>query len=341
MLHLLMLAGLFLTVEPSGLRQVYPLDLQGESFRRVLTDLTQKMGLEYTLEVAVDDTFEDRPIRLYAQHLTGAQLIRWVTRLAGQEAVLIDQMLVIAAPEQMPVWWRLQGHIAAGDTGSLWPDQIRSDDRPSSQPTTMPQKLSNKNARGISTPLPLADYGRWPKQPSRAVAIDWLDAPLSRVARDISDQYGIDVVIDHAVRKDQPLVLLQASEILLDSVLARLQDQLGFCIDYWDGAIWLHEKRREVVDEPGADDARPPVFTSRYCHIRQPIRSWAAFSQYLHEGLSPAVRMKVPSADAAPGIEAVGPVDEVLEAARLCGLIYWSRKANSSDGAEIVEIEVR
>lgn len=184
-----------------------PVDWAGTPLAQALSDLAGRLKAPYILDASVTDDVLQRRVRFTAAHLDGRQALRWTAKSVGLDAVLVDGAMVIAAPERLPGTWRLTG--TAG-----------------SPPVGLPEHLS-----------------RW--QAARAVKKDmaWVDVPLSRVARDISTLFGVDVVFSPEILSDQGLVRLEGTGLGLDEVLKAISEQLQASARFEDGVIWIQPSR--------------------------------------------------------------------------------------------------
>lgn len=184
-----------------------PIEWRGVPLAQAVGELAERLGVPYILDPSVSDEMMARPVRLAAVHLDGRQAFRWTVRSAGLDAVWVEGAMMIALPDRLPHNWKLTG-VAGGS--------VRSD-----------------GSRAT------ANLNRWEVAQARRAALQWKDAPLSRVAKDISARFGLDVVFHPDILRDQPLVRLVGQDLELAAAIRSLEEQMSASCVYDDGVLWI------------------------------------------------------------------------------------------------------
>ncbi len=299
---------------PASQDEPCPLDLRAVPLRQALTDLCSRLGVAYLLDPAVPSEALDRPVRIAAVHLTGQEALRWVARAAGLEAVFVEETLLVTVPERLGRVWHAGGSGVSPEGGQASAERVR-------------------RAR------------------LRRADLVWTDTPITRVARDVSAAFGIDLVVHPAVLADSPMISLESAATDLDGLIHALQDRLGCAVDVFDGVLYARPRTGSAtppnkglsgtsgggpVDGAGADD---PL--ERQVVIDRSVEDWRHLAERL--GKSSGIRLSLAGIGNAPwpAPEACGSVREILEAGRLAGLWTWE---STSDGGKLsngVAITVR
>lgn len=310
---LLILAGSLPVLAASPLDAPCQLDLRSTPLKQALDELTGRLGLPYLLDTSVTDEVALTPIRLFAAHLTGHQAIRWVARWAGLEAVLVEGTVFVARPDRLPGVWQGLTAMRPPDAGS-------------------------------------GDESRWQVARQRQADINWTDAPLSFVARDVSARYGIDLIFHSEILKKQDLIHLQRSEMRLDDLCDAIKLHFDAEIAYLDGALWARRSPAHASSKPGQSvasrpaQANPPKFGHRLAHpvvVDQATAGWQDLGDLLASATGLSCRVVVPPGTAAPAWEARGSAADILEAGKLLGRLDYQLKPTSGQKTPVLLIQVR
>lgn len=292
----------------------------GIRFEEAWIDLAGRLGVVSRFDDSVTAAHLDERIRMDARHLDGAQALRWLGRLAGLVVVERQGVWLVASPEALPrVWQRtLPGPVAV-----------------------------SVSLEGILQGAP---------QGSPPPDIDWLDAPLSRVARDVAEGYRLDMVFAPELQSLQPMITATLSHAALRDVLEEIQRQLAARMWLWDGALWVQPADALApsgVDEPaplwkrhtsdgqqegdGASETQLPVSS---IHIDQRQDSWQAFAERLQTpGMT--VRLEISPGHAWPGMLVRGTAREILTAAALLDRLEYQQRDQDPDAGPILVIRTR
>jgi hypothetical protein len=274
------------------------------------SSVARRVGAPYVVDGSVDRLTLNRRIRLATSHLTGLEVFRWLARLADLAAVRADGIMIVADPAAMPVVWKARG------------ESVSAEGEP---------------------PARARESVRWREAFQRRADIEWVDMPLSAAARQISTVYGVDLIFDPEVLRDQGIVHLLRPDTDLPGVLRVMAEQLDARIEFVEGAFWV----RAAGDEVGESGFVPPSWSPEIedqakgegvlaarVRLDSQIRSWVAFGKTLSEAGEARCRVEIPegSARSYPGFEAAGRVADILEAARLLGHLTW--RLDGSDEAD-------
>lgn len=310
---LLILTGSLLARAADPLDTPCQLDLRSTALKQALEELTGRFGLPYLLDASVTDQAAQTPVRLYAAHLTGRQALRWMARWAGLEAVLVDGTVLVARPDRLPGVWRGPTATRPRDAG-------------------------------------FAGESQWQAPRQRQADINWIDAPLSFVARDVSARFGIDLIIHAEILKRQDLIHLQRSQLRLDHLCDVLNRHLDAEIDYLDGALWARPRSDQVATRPDQSALRPPAWAAqpRMGHyLGQPVSfdlttaGWPAFGNLLASATGLSCRVVVPPTTSFPAWEVRGSVAEILEAGKLLGRLDYQLEPTGRQKPPVLLIQVR
>jgi hypothetical protein len=306
-------------------------DFRGESLQVVLGDICNRAGCDYAVDSSVLPKQLDRPVRMYAQHLSVLQVIRWAARIADLEVIRHKDHLLLTSPDVLGVTWdqsRIPSQVV--DVGNAM------------QSTSAPveQKKGIRRPPDASVSFSCLD---------RKADLEWLDAPLSRVSRDISRKYGIDFLIHPGVREFQPLVQLNGSRITLKQACQILGKQIKADIFLIDNVLWAVQSEDSQIkrklfawrtDTPEHGN-RAYAGLQRRVLIEKTVRDWNVFADQFTRSIGMPCRLAGSRPGRFPEIRAEGSAREILEAARLCGLINWSMKGEPADGANIIYMQIR
>ena len=289
------------------------LDWRGVPLQQALGELAGRLGLPYLLDASVTDQTAQTPVRLFAVHLTGRQALRWLARWAGLEAVVVDGTVLIARPDRLPGVWRGLTPTRSPDAG------------PAGEPP-------------------------WQAARQRQADVNWTDAPLSLVARDLAARFGIDLIFHAQILKRQELIYLHRSQLRLDHLCEVLARHFDADIDYVDGALWARPKPDRPTSRPGQGAVGRPARVAqpkldprlaRPVVIARPAARWPALGDLLAKATGLSCRVVVPPGTAAPAWEARGSAAEILEAGKLLGRLDYQLQPPGSQKPPVLLIQVR
>jgi hypothetical protein len=296
-----------------GLKDACPILYRGTPFRTALAELADRLGVRYILDASIPAAILDEPVRMSALHLTGDQAFRWLARIGGVTAVLVDGMFLVAPDDRLPAVWRATG-------------------------TSSPSQRS-------------LDEARLARLNTRRADIEWVDAPLSGVAEDVSGLFGVDVIFHPALLADSKLIYLKEAGVSLEAVREALARQLGARTEFYDGALWVCP-----ADEPPrwlAATSRPAETQARdteefrvlpldaWVSVDRSASSWAALAAALGSAAGVPCSTEAAPGASYPGVEANGSVAEVLEGLRMLGLVSWNAEPGGSPNEAKLRIAVR
>ena len=305
------------------LDQPCPIEWRATPLGQAVQNLAERLSVPYVLDTSVTDEMLKGPVRLVAAHLTGRQAFRWTARSVGLDAVLVDGAMLIAKPDRLPLTWRATG-IAGGEPGQ--------EPSPGGNPPAADSDRSTARA---------ANQRRspWEQAQTRPAELTWVDAPLSRVARDISVQFGVDAVFDPIILAQEPLVRLEGTGLDWASVRKVLAEQLRATSRYDDGALWIEPagaagsgpavEQAETAPAPGTPGRRM-VLLARPVSI-EPGAGWKGLEQAFSRATGVACRIEHPHGVEPPSLAARGSVSEVLAAMKM--LAGWTWRIDRSDAA--------
>ncbi len=307
----------WLPVVAADLDMVYPVAFRGERLGVALRELADKLGVAYTLDESVEAAVLETPIRMAAQHLSGRQVFEWLARLGELEVIADGGGTLLIKKGDL-------GGMGQGVSIALVTDQTNAD-------------LRLAASRGIRVP------------------IEWTDAPLSRVAQDISTHFKLDLIVHATIQDRQPLVFLNRDRATLEEVVICLQDHLKARVTYTCGALWLfpEEAERKVLatSRPSGSvrekvDMLPikrdgPAPLRQRIRLDEGIRSWSELSDFLNklDGLSS--RMEGSPVVSYPPIRAAGTVADVLDGLRLLNFVDWRYSAEGAAAGGIIDMAIR
>jgi len=308
----------------AALDEIYPVEWRNVPFKQAVEELAGQYSLPVLFDASVTPEIAQAPVRLFARHLTGRQALKWLARWGGVEAVFVDGSLLIARPERLPRIWQKEVAASVG-----------------------------------SQPAPQAP---WLAIRDRLADLEWVDAPLSLVARDVSTRFGIDLIIHPEVLKAEHLINLQQTGITLGQLCDSLASQLEAGVDIADGALWVRPRGDLAATQPGtqpagsttrsaalrnppASDGFPQVsleaLLARQVVIDPPVPDWATFAKRLTAGSRIDVKLQVAAGARPPDWVARGTVREILEAANLLGRLDYQIEPAGVGNGPVLLIKVR
>jgi len=101
-----LVAGLPMAGAAGSLDAPCPIDWRAVSLGQAVRELAKRVGMPYILDPSVTEEVLDRPVRLTAAHLDGRGAFRWTVRAAGMEVAFVEDTVIIARPDRLPVLWR-------------------------------------------------------------------------------------------------------------------------------------------------------------------------------------------------------------------------------------------
>ncbi|HOW73479.1 MAG TPA: hypothetical protein PKY77_23000 [Phycisphaerae bacterium] len=294
----------------AGLDSPCPVEWQGLPFGDALRELAGRLDLPYVVDASVSAEAAQTRIRLLASHVDGRQALRWLARSAGLEAVVVDRTILVARGDRLPEAWKWRGGVPA---------------------------------RGRD-----GQEAAWAGMRGRVAAVDWVDAPLSVVVRDLPRSFGVDLVVHPDILAKEVLIHLQQSAATLESVRDELARSLDAEVGYDDGVLWARPAHLpqgpagsapafipELINAKTDQPLRRPVVIDR------PLADWQAFRGVVARATGLNCRVEVVAGAASAGLEARGSVGEVLEGARLLGLMSYQLQAGGEKGLPTLLIQVR
>lgn len=286
-----------------------PVEWAGIPLKHALSELSGRLGLPYMLDDSVPPEHLDTPVRLSALHLNGRQAFGWLARSVGLEAAVVDGTVLLAPRNRLPRTWRAA--IGPGAHPDRGPD-------------------------------------RWRTASTRIISVEWLDVPLTRVARDLQLKLGIDVIFAPAIQEQGDLIRLEAADVATETVIRQLTDKLQARADFLDGALWVHPSDhptptlpRTPTSSPAPVDSTPASIMDRPIRLDSPINNWTGFADVLAENIGARPQIEIPARTTAPNIQAAGSIADILEAARLMGWITWQVGPSPNQNALLLNIRVR
>lgn len=305
------------TARPTALIEACPVEWRGETLEVALSTLAARLAVPYLLDAGVDDDTLRHRIRMTGEHLTGEEAFRWLVRMADLEAVWVEGVFLVGPPERIPSLWQAS--------------------RPGEGPS-----------RGEE------EADRWQRVTARRLDIVWVDAPLSRVARELSDLFEVDVVFDRPLIEEQPLITWEGASVDIGAVCAALAEELAARTERLDGAMWIHRRGPRIspsaigatrpAEQVDADTARPghaPPPHEPRVRVGQARRTWPSLVDDLAGTLALGSRVEVPPGAVYPGLDGEGTPFEILEAARLLGRLDWRIEPSESGRPGVLAVDIR
>jgi hypothetical protein len=296
-----------------GLNDLCPVYLRGTPLRQAFAELADRLGVRYILDASIPAATLDEPVRMTALHLTGQQAFRWLARIGGVSAVLVDGVFLVAPEERLPAMWRA--------TGTGTPSQRASEET------------------------------RWARVNSRRVNVDWIDAPLAGVAQDTAELFGVDLLYHPALLAEPRLLYLKETEVNLDRLREVLGRQLNARTDLYDGALWVSPQGETVHwlsatgGTPEAVASQPESFSTppqdMWVAVDASVTSWAALAETISAAAGIPCGVDGAEGAAYPGIQAAGSVAEVLDGLRMLGLVVWNVAPEGPSSGPRIKIKVR
>ncbi len=296
-----------------GLDDLCPVELRGTPLREAFAELAARLDVRYILDASISAAALDEPVRMTAQHLTGQQVFRWLARIGGVSAVLVDGVFLVAPEERLPAMWRA--------TGTGTPSQRAS------------------------------EAARWARVNSRRVNVNWVDAPLAGIAEDTAELFGVDLLFHPALLTEPKLLYLKEPEVDLDRLREVLGRQLNARTDLYDGALWVSPQRETVHwlaaggVAPEAAASQPEAFSTpppeMWVAVDESVTSWAAFAETISAAAGIPCGVEAAEGAAYPGIQAAGSVAEVLDGLRMLGVVVWNIAPEGPSSGPKINIRVR
>ncbi len=301
-----------------------PINWTGQPLGEAVQELAARIGVPYVLDASVTNEMMARRVRLVASHLTGRQAFRWTLRSVGLEGVLVDGAMVVAQPERLPAAWRLAREL------------------------TTPG-----NATGVheGSMVRTATDGLWQAARARRADLAWVDVPLTRVAREVSMAFGIDVAFDPRVAGEQGLVRLEGSALPLDAVLEAFREQLHASGRYEDGILWVEpagaansrpaSEPSETTSTELAGPSEPTTMLTRMVSIDSTGAGADRLERAFREAAGTECRVAAAPGVVSSSLQARGGLVEILEAGRLLEGWVWRLDRSGPSESPFLSIEVR
>jgi hypothetical protein len=297
----------------SDLNGICSLQLRGTRLREAFAELADRLGVRYILDASIPAAAMEEPVRISATHLTGQQAFRWVARTAGVSAVLVDGIFLVAPEDRLPAVWRA--------TGTGTPSERASED------------------------------ARWARVNGRRIDVNWVDAPLTGVAEDVANLFGVDVLYHPALLAAPKLVYMRESGVNLERIREVLGRQLNARTELYDGALWICPQGEVVQWLPAsgrpADAAasRPEEFHAppldMWVGVDRSVTTWAAFAAAVSAASGVPCAVDGEEGAVYPGIETAGSVAEVLDGLRMLGMVAWNIGPEGPANGPRINIKVR
>lgn len=287
-----------------------PVDLRGVSFGEAVAELAGRLDVPYILDTSVTPEDLAKLVRMRAECLTGGEVFVWLARSAGLEAVYRQDAFLLARPERLPVSWRARPSVGVEAAASA----------------------------------------RWDAAQRRRVDVGWLDTPLSQVAADVRRGFSLDLIAHPEVLAEQGLMTHSGRQMALADVCRVLAEQLGAQADVVDGVVWIRPAGAVKIvrpaasgpaggASPGVPERDSPADLASEAVVGRRIRNWGEFLDCLNRS-HVVFDIKGHPGHRWPNLVARGPVEDILEGARLVGAIRWSRMPDGPTGRQAVVIEV-
>lgn len=305
----------------ASLNEVCVVEYRGTFFVQALKDLAGRTGAPYILDESIDEEVRNRPIRMSASHLRGAQAFRWLARSAGVSAAFVDGTFFVADTSRLPLIWQ-----------SRMPEQAI-------RPVDQWADAGSRRATVTWTDAPLASVA---KDISRLFSVDVIFHP--------------EVLADQGLihHRAEDASLAELVDIIADQLEAKVEFTDGAVWVFPVG----HAAERGATTAPADHDQGSRVESrisedtgkgssprdgglNRRLRIDADVRSWSEFADRVGRASGRRCELIVPVTPDYPGIQARGSVAGILEAARLLGWLTW-RVDDGQDGtAGRLIIEVR
>lgn len=296
-----------------GLNEVCPVTWRGTPLREALAELAERLGVRYILDSSIPAAALAEPVRISATHLTGQQVFRWLARTGGFSAALVDGVFLVAAEDRLPAIWRMSGTSALTD-------------RP-------------------------PEEARWAKVNAKRADINWVDAPLTGVAEDVSALFGVDVLYHPTLLADPKLLYMRETGVSFERVREIVGRQLKAQTTLYDGALWVHPEGevvhwlptipvRQEATAAEADSFRPSPL-DKWLIVDRSVTSWTAFAEAVSASAGVSCLVKEEAGTAYPVVETAGSIVEILEGLRMLGLVAWNIAPEGPSSAPRINLKVR
>ncbi len=173
--------------------------------------------------------------------------------------------------------------------------------------------------------------------------IDWLDSPLSRVKRDVSEHFAIDLIYAPAILTDQPLISGTLNSAGLDDVLALVEDKLNAQAVFADAACWMQPREapwprwlRRASNLAGERSGirpgeRATPRASTMIRVDRGVSSWRELTEGIQRQ-GGRVRWDLSANPVYPEPAAHGTLEEILVAAQMLGRLSCDRTKAGDQG---------
>lgn len=192
------------------------------------------------------------------------------------------------------------------------------------------------------------ESANWSSLKDRTAAVDWVDAPLSVVIRDLPRLFSVDLVVHPEVLAKEILIHLQSPNSTLESVCGELAKSLDAEVGLYDGVIWARPAHLTRPTSAPAPAALPTIITAktdkplyRLLAIDRPLADWQAFKGLIARTTGFTCRLEVASGASPAKLEGRGTVGDILEGVRLLGLMSYQLQPGGENGSGTLLIQVR
>lgn len=281
-----MLLGLQAAALPGALDQACPVEFRGARLTDALGTLSGKLGVTYVFGGGLQPAVMEKEIRLTATHLTGQQAFRWLARLAGLEAVLVDGAFLIAPAKDLPTVWCAEWR-SRPDTTWQAARTRRADIRWQDTP---PARVAADISAGFG--IDVIFHSDLLEEPP-LVELQLAGATLEAVRESLAKQIG--AVVEPF---DGALYVHPASANIAPV----------------SAPAAVAQPKAPVTVTPSASPMDASLLMER------PLQTWPEFRDSLAQATGLPVSIRGDSSP--PAIAALGAASDVLEAGRLLG--YWT-----------------
>lgn len=281
---------------------------RGAPLSLILADLSTKLSTPYLVDPSVPEGAMDRRIRFMAAHLSGAQAFRWAARLAGLEAAVRGDIVLIGPPEILPKAWRIAALPTPADE-----ERFRAAESRQAAITWIDAPLSSV-ARDISTQfgIDVAFHADITAEQG-LVQLEQSQATLESIRRAIETQ-------------------LNARTSFFDGLLwvrpAAVPDPLPATRPAYEAAPNPAETRGSAAADP----------LDCMLLLDRSIRDWPALCEAVSRSAGAPCRWAGGAQPFGSPLEARGSVGAVLDAAQLLGRLTWRTRSGSAPTSLTIEI---
>jgi hypothetical protein len=221
---------------------ICPLDVRGEKVEAVVQRIAAFITEPIILDTQISEEHLNARVRLYAEHLTLYEQLRWMSRLADLEAVRVDNGILIAQRERIPLAWRVAAYSRREPPD---PESIVGAAEGADESDAKRKRSFEVTIRPVTpvTTLPATQpIATQPGERERAGEEEatWLDVPWSRLTRIAARRLGVDLIVSRSVLDEQPLVSLPEEPTDWRKLNQMLESELDVEVTWLDGGFWVH-----------------------------------------------------------------------------------------------------